>query len=84
MLYPVDHFVEFLIAVLMTAAPILLVIWLVVAVFGAFRQSPSPRDQVDSRAWDQGREIGRLEQEIVDLKRRIGDLERRQQPFAGD
>jgi hypothetical protein len=29
-------------------------------------------------------EIGRLEQEIADLKRRIDDLERRQQPLSGD
>ncbi len=60
-------------------------IWLVVALLGIGRSSSLTREQLDARAWDQGREIGRLEQEIADLRRRIGDLERRQQqPFPGD
>ncbi|CAN5296550.1 MAG: hypothetical protein H0U38_08275 [Chloroflexia bacterium] len=75
---------EFIIGMIITAAPIILVVSLVALLLKVYRPSPSRRDQLDARAWDQAREIGRLEQEIADLKRRIGDLERRQQPFSGD
>lgn len=82
--YPMTEFLEFLIAMAVSIAPIMLVIWLVFAVLGMFRSTPSQRDQLDARAWDQGREIGRLEQEVAELRRRIADLERHRQPYAGD
>lgn len=84
MLYPVNDFLELLIAMFLTLAPILFVVWLVFAVLGAFRSDSPQREHGDTRAWDHGREIGRLEGEIADLRRRIADLERRQQPSTGD
>lgn len=85
MFYSISDLIGLFIGVLVTAVPIALVVWLVVALLGIGRSSSTQRDHPDVRAWDQGREIGRLEQEIADLRRRIGDLERRQQqPFPGD
>ncbi len=75
---------DLIIGTIITATPIILVVSLVALVFNLYHPFPSRRDQLDARAWDQGWEIGWLEQEIADLKRRIDDLERRQQPLSGD